>query len=168
VYQGAFLRPPSELRASAARTEEGVVNAVGKWVAGILAAVITAVLSAVLIHRFTAPDEPETPPVASSSASDSASAPSPKLGGPAKIYLNRDSGPAGTHLRVSGQGFDSGEEVVIRFHTETVAHTAADEQGGFADVSVRVPTDWKFTGQFGFVATGESSIKSATREFRVT
>jgi hypothetical protein len=135
------------------------VNAVGKWVAGIMAAVLTAVLSAVLIQRFTAPNESQTPTVTSPSAS---------LGGVTKIFLNRDSGPAGTRVRVSGQGFALGEEVVIRFHTETVAHTAADEQGGFAEVSVRVPTDWRFTGQFAFVATGESSIKSASREFRVT
>ena len=142
------------------------MNAVGKWVAGILAAVITAVLSAVLIQRFTTPDKAETPTVSSRSAS--APARSRDLDGATKIFLNRDSGPAGTRLRLSGQGFAHGEDVVIRFHTETVAHTAADEQGGFADVSVRVPTDWRFTGQFEFVATGESSIRSAAREFRVT
>lgn len=144
------------------------MNAVGKWVAGILAAVITAVLSAVLIQRLTSPGEAEQPRAASHSASASAPAPSRDLGGVTKIFLNRDSGPAGTNLRVSGQGFAFGEDVVIRFHTETVAHTAADEQGGFADVSVRVPTDWRFTGQFAFVATGESSIRSASREFEVT
>ena len=84
------------------------------------------------------------------------------------IFLNRDSGPAGTTVAVSGKGFQPDEAITLRFHTETVGHTTADGQGKFEAVSVEVPGDWQFTGQFGFIATGESSIKSAEREFRVT
>jgi hypothetical protein len=49
-----------------------------------------------------------------------------------------------------------------------IGHTGTDGQGAFDNVSVEVPSDWTFTGQFTFVATGESSVKSAQREFRVT
>ena len=134
------------------------MSAVGKWVAGILGAVITAVLVAVIVPLVTGP----------------AGGPSPSPNRPARgdgsvaIYLNKDSGAAGTTVRVSGQGFAPDEEITLRFHTETVGHTGADGQGRFEAVSVDVPDDWPFTGQFAFVATGESSVRSAQREFRVT
>ena len=84
------------------------------------------------------------------------------------IYLNRDSGPPGTTVRVSGKGFAAEEPVTLRFHAEVVGHTETDGQGAFDSVSVEVPADWRFTGPFTYVATGESSVKSAQREFRVT
>jgi hypothetical protein len=66
------------------------------------------------------------------------------------------------------QGFAAGESVTVRFHTEVVGHTETDGQGTFDSVSVEVPEDWRFTGQFSFLASGESSLRSAQREFRVT
>ena len=130
----------------------------GKWIAGILGTVIAAVLVAVIVPWVTGPAVEPSP-----SPKDPAQG-----GGSVAIYLNRDSGAAGTTVRVSGQGFAAGEEITLRFHTETVGHTGADGQGRFEAVSVDVPDDWPFTGQFAFVATGESSVRSAQREFRVT
>lgn len=143
------------------------MSAVGKWVAGIISAVLIAFLSAWaigLLHPSGGSTaEPSTPPPASR--------PTGSRGHPssaAEIYSNRDSGPAGTEVKVSGQGFGPGEAVTIRFHTVTVAHTTAGEQGTFDAVACSVPADWRFQGQFSFVATGEDSIRSAEREFRVT
>jgi hypothetical protein len=132
------------------------MSAVGKWVAGILSGIIVTVVAALILARINGPGDdppPEDPR---------------RPGGPVAIYLNRDSGPPGTTVRVSGKGFAAEEPVTVRFHTEVVAHTETDGQGAFDNVSVEVPSDWRFSGQFTFVATGESSVKSAQREFRVT
>jgi hypothetical protein len=132
------------------------MSAVAKWVAGILSGIIVTVLAALILARITGPGEDPGPEVPD------------QPGGPVAIYLNRDSGSPGTTVRVSGKGFAAEESVTLRFHTEVVGHTETDGQGAFDSVSVEVPSDWKFTGQFTFVATGESSVKSALREFRVT
>ena len=132
------------------------MSAVGKWVAGILAGIIVTVVAALILARIQGPGDDPQPKDPG------------RPGGPVAIYLNRDSGPPGTTVRVSGKGFAAGESVTLRFHTEVVGHTETDVQGAFDSVSVKVPSDWKFTGQFTFVATGESSVKSAQREFRVT
>ena len=130
----------------------------GKWIAGILGTVIAAVLVAVIVPWVTGPAVEPSP-----SPKDPAQG-----GGSVAIYLNRDSGPPGTTVRVSGKGFAAEEPVTVRFHTEVVGHTETDGQGSFDSVSVEVPADWRFTGQFTLVATGESSVRSAQREFRVT
>ena len=132
------------------------MSAVGKWLAGILSGIIVAVAAALILARVQGPGDgpgpgdPQDP------------------GGPVAIYLNKDSGPPGTTVRVSGMGFAAAESVTLRFHTEVIGHTETDGQGAFDNVSVEVPSDWRFTGQFTFVATGESSVTSAQREFRVT
>ena len=132
------------------------MSAVGKWVAGILSGIIIAVVAALILARIQGPDDGPGPG-------------GPKdPGGSVAIYLNKDSGPPGTTVRVSGKGFAADESITLRFHTEVIGHTETDGQGAFDNVSVEVPSDWKFTGQFTFVATGASSVKSAQREFRVT
>jgi hypothetical protein len=132
------------------------MSAVAKWVAGILSGIIVTVVAALILGRIQSPGDgpgPQDPG---------------RPDGTVAIYLNRDSGPPGTTVRVSGKGFAAEEPVTLRFHTEVVGHTETDGQGAFDSVSVEVPSDWKFTGQFTVVATGESSVKSAQREFRVT
>jgi hypothetical protein len=135
------------------------MSAVGKWVAGILSGTIVAVVAALILARIQGPDD----------GPGSGGSGDPRdPGGPAAVYLNRDSGAPGTAVRVSGKGFAAGESVTVRFHTEVVGHTETDGQGTFDSVRVEVPEDWRFTGQFSFLASGESSLRSAQREFRVT
>jgi hypothetical protein len=148
------------------------MSAVGKWVAGIIAGLIITVLGALILNRIQGPGTGSGAGGGGSQATSTSHSSKTHSVDPgsqtATIYLNRDSGPAGTTVSVSGKGFSPEEAITLRFHTETVGHTAADGQGNFEAVSVTVPADWQFTGQFRFVATGESSIRSAEREFRVT
>lgn len=96
--------------------------------------------------------------------------PSFELPGPASIFLSLTSGPAGSPVKVSGEGFAGGEEVVIRFHTTEVGRTTASSNGTFTSVEVIVPLQYAdFAGQqFSVVATGRSSIKSARSPFTVS
>lgn len=90
--------------------------------------------------------------------------------GPASVFVNRDSGPGGTDVQLSGEGFESNERVVFRFHTTQIGSTTANSQGSFANVTVTIPTDHSMFApqQFDIVATGESSIKSARTPFTLT
>ena len=150
--------------------EKDVGRSIGTWVAGILGTVIATVIAAVVVAQITAGPGPERPRAdpggGQPTAQQSTSADSPH--GKAKLYTNKDSGSAGTKLQLSGVGFAPGEDVTLLFHTSTVGHTQADDEGKFSDVSAKVPKDWPFTGQFAFIATGESSLATATREFQVT
>ena len=141
-----------------------------KGIGGIVAAVVTAVLIAVLVPMFTGSDDPPPPETGGSSFTQPPTSP-PTTIDPltvAKLYTNKDSGPAGTRVRLSGAGFAPEEDITLRFHVDVVGHTQADGEGEFSEVSVEVPDDWQFTGQFAFIATGESSLKAARREYRVT
>jgi hypothetical protein len=91
-------------------------------------------------------------------------------GEPAEVFLNRDSGPGGSTVLVSGKGFRSGERVVIRFHTEQIGSTTAGQGGGFSNVSVTIPSSLSQFApqQFSVIATGQSSIKSAEAPFTIT
>jgi hypothetical protein len=86
----------------------------------------------------------------------------------AEITLSKSSGPPGTSLTIDGKGFNNGETVVLNFHTVEVGRVKADDNGEFHDKRVEVPSDWTFTGQFDFRATGNSSVKSASMPFQVT
>jgi hypothetical protein len=90
--------------------------------------------------------------------------------GQARIFLSRDSGPGGSSVRVSGRGFKPGERVVLMYHTDEVGSTAADDQGGFVDVNVTIPTTLSaFAGtQFRMVATGQESLRSAMAPFTIS
>jgi len=55
------------------------------------------------------------------------------------VFLSRDSGPGGTTVNVSGEGYSPGERVVIRFHTEQIGATTANDQGAFSNVAVVIP-----------------------------
>jgi hypothetical protein len=89
---------------------------------------------------------------------------------PANLYASKTSGPAGSTVLLSGNGFKAGEEVVFSMQTEEVGRTTADSAGAFTSVSVKVPLDLgKFPGtQFSFSADGRTSIKHATAPFVVS
>ena len=88
----------------------------------------------------------------------------------AEVFLNRDSGPGGTTVLVSGKGFEGGERVVLRFHTDQVGAPTASANGSFAQVAVTIPTSYSQFApqQFFIVATGDSSAKSAQAPFEIT
>jgi hypothetical protein len=90
--------------------------------------------------------------------------------GEVSTFLNRDSGPAGTAVMVSGQGFSANERITIRFHTEQVGSTTANDQGAFTNVAVTIPESFsKFAPrQFDIVATGERSARSAEAPFTIS
>lgn len=92
------------------------------------------------------------------------------LGKPASIFLSATSGPGGSVIKVSGEGFAPNEQVVIRFHTEEMGRTRANAAGAFSNVAVTIPTSFsKFAPQaFNIVANGQSSIKSATAQFTIS
>lgn len=94
----------------------------------------------------------------------------PGPGEPAAVFLSLTGGPAGSTVRVSGTGFQPGETVTIRFHTDQVASTVASEAGAFTSVEITVPESYgAFAGvQFNVIASGESSIKSARAPFTVS
>jgi hypothetical protein len=86
------------------------------------------------------------------------------------VFLSRDSGPAGTVVRVSGEGFAPGERVVLRFHTEQIGSTTADDAGKFSNVAVTIPDSFaKFAPhQFSVNATGRNSIGHDEAPFTIT
>jgi hypothetical protein len=90
--------------------------------------------------------------------------------GNASVFLSRDSGPGGTTVNVSGEGYSASEQVVIRFHTEQIGTTTANDQGSFSNVEVTIPTSFSQFApqQFDVVASGEQSLRTATAPFVIT
>ena len=137
-----------------------------------IAVMITAVVG--VFQLFVKDDEPLTPPTSSSSSSSSSTSSSPATPpvdfGPASIFLNRDSGPGGTTVKVSGEGFGPGERVTFRFHVDQVGTTKANAEGKFSNVSLTIPSTLSQFApqQFNLSATGEASIKSASAPFQLT
>lgn len=89
---------------------------------------------------------------------------------PASIFVNRDSGPGGTEVRLSGEGFAPGERVVLSFHTEQIGATVVNQQGSFSNVVVRIPTSFSIFApqQFSLRARGTSSVKHAETPFHLS
>jgi len=89
---------------------------------------------------------------------------------PASLFVNRDNGPGGTEVKLSGEGFAPKERIVIRFHVTEVTRIVADSQGKFSNVTVTIPSDMSEFApqQFDLVATGQSSVKTATTPFTLT
>lgn len=90
--------------------------------------------------------------------------------GSASIFLSRDSGPGGTTVNVSGEGFAPEERVEIRFHTEQIATTTTSTEGRFSNVAVVIPTSYSAFApqQFSIVAMGTSSLLSADAPFTIS
>jgi hypothetical protein len=88
----------------------------------------------------------------------------------ASIFLSSTSGPGGSIVKVSGEGFAPGEEVVLRFHTDEMGRTRADSAGKFSNVAVTIPKSFsRFAPQqFEIIANGSTSIRSATAPFTIS
>ena len=84
--------------------------------------------------------------------------------------MSLTSGPAGTSVKVSGEGFAPGEEIVLEVHTMEVGRTNAGSNGSFSGVAVTIPT---YFGQFApkqfpVKATGRTSQQHARAPFTVS
>ncbi|HEV8490229.1 MAG TPA: hypothetical protein VGQ58_10625 [Candidatus Limnocylindrales bacterium] len=96
--------------------------------------------------------------------------PGPFPGGETSIFLSLTSGPVGSTVKVSGEGFGAGETVVISFHTTEVGRTTANGAGSFSGVEITVPEEFGVfaPNQFFVIANGQSTIKSARAPFTVS
>jgi TIR domain len=87
------------------------------------------------------------------------------------MTISPTSGPSGTTVTASGSGFQPGETIELRVHTDRVAEIRADRSGGFFDVrfQVRDPLGGSFPSDRQIVvsATGRSSIKHAEEPFQL-
>lgn len=86
------------------------------------------------------------------------------------IFLSVDNGPTGTSVSVSGEGFGAGERIVLRFHTNQIGTTQANEAGNFSNVTVEIPSGFAdfAPNQFAIIAVGQSSSRSADAPFTLT
>lgn len=86
------------------------------------------------------------------------------------VFLSRDSGPGGTQVQVSGEGFGRNERVVITFHTEQIGSTTANSEGRFSNVTVTIPASFsRFAPQqFNVPARGSDSVRFASAPFTIT
>jgi hypothetical protein len=83
------------------------------------------------------------------------------------LELSVTSGPPGTAVAVSGEGFSPRETIEINFATQGLNNARADDEGAFSDVLISIPGDWPFKGQVDIVATGRSSLRSVAEAFEV-
>jgi hypothetical protein len=150
-----------------------------KWIIGIL---VTLAVGA-FVPIYLANRDREATPAAQNIPATTRSAPNvviptlpsgpPDFGDltkPANLYASKTSGPAGSKVTLSGDGFKAGEEVVFSMQTIEVGRTTADQTGAFKSVEVTVPQQLShFPGtQFAFAADGRTSIKHATAPFVVS
>lgn len=86
------------------------------------------------------------------------------------IFLSETSGPTGSKLKVSGEGFQAGETIVITMHTTQVGTTTASPTGTFSSVEITVPDEFGVFApqQFSVTARGKASIKFASAPFTVS
>jgi hypothetical protein len=153
--------PSSGQVAAAAITSFGVVAA----------AVLTIVLPKVLADD---PDDSADPGRGPGTATELTlpSIPTmPTVSQTAKLFANKESGPVGATVQVSGQGFAPGESVELRFHADLVATTTAGAGGDFANVAVEVPSffaPFPKPLQVEIHANGKSSIRHANVAFTIS
>ena len=100
-----------------------------------------------------------------------ASSPGPRVSN-AVIYLSKDSVPAGGTFTVSGEGFAPNEKIRIKIHTFDVATPTANDQGGFANVQVSIPsffTSFQKPMTVDVIAMSEPTFSfSGTRQIVIT
>jgi hypothetical protein len=150
--QGAVM-PSSGQVAAAAITSFGVVAA----------AVLTIVLPKVL-----ADDAPGRQP---DTVAEQNLPTLPTMRETAQLFANKESGPVGATVQVSGQGFAPGESVEIRVHADLVATTTGGPGGDFANVAVEVPSFFESFAkplQVEINANGKSSIRHANVAFTIS
>jgi hypothetical protein len=148
-----------------------------KSLAGVITALVLlggAIVGALAFIRGNdngTPTPPPPPPPAIAPPSSTPPSPQPPVSPTnASVFTNRDNGPGGTTVLLSGEGFAPGERVVLRFHTEQIGSPTANGEGSFSNVAVTIPSSFsKFAPQqFQITATGESSIRSAQTPFTIT
>src|SRR4026209_927632 len=130
------------------------------WIIPIVVALIGLIASPVWgppLCRAVRVCEAETP---------GANGPAPTVGpfipsAETNIFLSETSDPTGSKLKVSGEGFQPGETIVISMHTTQIGTTTASPAGSFSGVEVTVPEEFGVfaTHQFFVIANGKSSIK---------
>jgi hypothetical protein len=93
----------------------------------------------------------------------------PGVGVDATISVSASRGPSGTPVTISGQHFAGGEAVTVRFDVREIARGQADKDGAF-NLNATIPADYDVFGEgtHEIVATGGSSVKSATWPFLLT
>jgi hypothetical protein len=86
------------------------------------------------------------------------------------IFLSETSGPAGSTLKVSGEGFQPGETIIITMHTTQVGTTTASSAGTFSSVEITVPEQFGVFApkQYSVTARGNASVKWAMAPFTVS
>jgi hypothetical protein len=89
--------------------------------------------------------------------------------GPATISLSKGSGPSGTEVTVKGSNFAAGEEVTIRISAEEIGVATVNADGTF-EQSVTIPGSFDVFGtrSYDITATGRTSVKTASRPFKIT
>ena len=139
-----------------------------KWLVGILVTLAVGVAVPVYLANRPSDREPTTP------VDNGNNVIMPTLDrdlfAPAHLFANKTSGPTGSQVLLSGDGFQANEEVKLSMQTFELARTRADSAGKFANVAVTVPTQLKpfAPQQFEFNALGTTSIKHATFAFTVS
>ena len=90
--------------------------------------------------------------------------------GTAHVFLDRDSGPGGTVVLVSGEGFAPGERIVITIQTQQIGSPTASGDGKFANVAVTIPESLSVfaPAQFSLIARGEESLRFAEAPFTIS
>ena len=73
------------------------------------------------------------------------------------LYLSPSSGPAGSYTTVTGYGFQSREDVTIKFYTLPESSTTVDSDGGF-QVKIQVPPSSR-PGTYPVIADDATSNK---------
>lgn len=83
------------------------------------------------------------------------------------LELRPTTGPLGSWITVSGQGFQPRERVVISLSTYEMGDTRADARGRFSNKRVQLPSVSEFpvAGQEQIRAVGDSSIQFVSRPF---
>ena len=86
------------------------------------------------------------------------------------IFLSETSGPAGSKLKISGEGFQPGETIIITMHTTQVGTTTASQSGTFSSVEITVPEQFSVFApkQYSVTARGNASVKWAMAPFTVS
>lgn len=144
-----------------------------KWILpGVIVPIVVAIIGAGIFRPWDGDDDDDTDISGTRSALDDgfAQIQTQFPAGNSSIFLSALSGPGGTKINVSGEGFGPNEEIVIRFHTEEIGRTRANGEGKFANVGVTIPTSFsKFAPQqFSVIASGSQSLKSARTPFTIS
>jgi hypothetical protein len=138
---------------SGTRTDHGENGAIIAAIIGAIGVILAALIPIYLHARSDTP--PSTNPATHSTAV-------------AEIFTSKESGPRGAQLDVSGQNFDAGELIEIRVDTQRVATTRADSRGAFTNVQITIPSQFPANWQATIIATGRTSVKSATQPFQIS